>query len=153
MCFLRKCKITFSNSLPVVGRRIIGRKFRDNLRSLPIFGRVIIFASFQDFGKWASRWQWLNTCVKWTKGRLGRCLRHSFGMPSIPQAFLSFKEFINFFKSHVLSFGWDCRLRRRAEHLLTPLPAVHGFRHTNHVVWTEFLSIQQLRWLSLTDKI
>jgi hypothetical protein len=60
------------------------------------------FASFQDFGKWDSRRQWLNKWVKCTSGRLGMCLRHSFGMPSIPQAFLNFKEFINFCKSHGL---------------------------------------------------
>jgi hypothetical protein len=62
------------------------------------------FASFQGFGKWDSRRQWLNKCAKCTKGLVGRCLRHSFGMLSIPQAFLNFKEFINFYKSHGLIF-------------------------------------------------
>jgi hypothetical protein len=34
--------------------------------------------------------------LKWTSGLLGRCLRHSFGMPSIPQACSNCKEFSNF---------------------------------------------------------
>jgi hypothetical protein len=44
---------------------------------------------------------------KWTIGLLGRCLRHSFGIPSIPQAFFNFKEFSNFSKSEglILSEG------------------------------------------------
>jgi hypothetical protein len=44
--------------------------------------------------------QLLIKCIKWTNGLLGRCLRHSFGMPSNPQAFLNFKVFINFYRSH-----------------------------------------------------
>jgi hypothetical protein len=60
------------------------------------------FTSFQDFGKWDSRRQWLNKCVKCTNGLLGRCLRHLFGMPSIPQAFPNFKKLIIFCKSHGL---------------------------------------------------
>jgi hypothetical protein len=32
-------------------------------------------------------------------------LRHSSGMPSTPQAFFNVKEFVNFFKSHGLTFG------------------------------------------------
>jgi hypothetical protein len=37
-------------------------------------------------------------------------MRHSFGMPSIPQAFLSFKEFINFCTSRglILWGGGSC---------------------------------------------
>jgi hypothetical protein len=86
--------------LPVVGRRLIGRKFWGNFESLSGFGKVIIFASFQGFGKCDKRRQWLNKWVKCTNGRLGRCLKHSFGMPSIPQAFLNFKDFITFCTSH-----------------------------------------------------
>jgi hypothetical protein len=52
------------------------------------------FASFQDFRKWDNRRQWLSKCVKCTNGLLRRCLRHSFRMPSIPEAFLNFKELI-----------------------------------------------------------
>jgi hypothetical protein len=88
-------RITFSNNLPVVDRRPIGSKFWRNLGSLSGFGNVMTFASFQGFGKWDSRRQWLNKCVKFTNDLLGRCLRHSFGKPSIPQAFLNFKELIN----------------------------------------------------------
>jgi hypothetical protein len=36
--------------LPVVDRRLIGRKFWGNLGSLPGFGKVITFASFRGFG-------------------------------------------------------------------------------------------------------
>jgi hypothetical protein len=35
-----------------------------------------------------------------TRDLLGKCLRHSFGMPSIPQAFPSFKDRISFEMSH-----------------------------------------------------
>jgi hypothetical protein len=49
ICFWRVFRITFSNSLPVVDRRLIGRKFCGNFGSLPGFGNVMTFASFQDF--------------------------------------------------------------------------------------------------------
>jgi hypothetical protein len=51
------------------------------------------FASFQDDGKCDSWKQWLNRCVRWTSGLIGRSVRHSFGIPSIPQALLSLREF------------------------------------------------------------
>jgi hypothetical protein len=107
MCFWTILWMTFSNNLPVVDRRLIGRKSWGNLGSLPYFGNVMTFASFQRFGKWDSRRQWLNKCVKCTNGRFGRCLRHSFRMPPIPQDFLNFKELISFCKSHglILSGG------------------------------------------------
>jgi hypothetical protein len=107
ICFWRAFRITFSNSFPVVSRRLIGRKFRGNFESLPIFGNVMNFASFQDFWKWDSWCLWLIKFVNCTNGRLGRCLRHSFGMPSIPQDFLNFKDLISFCKSHglILSRG------------------------------------------------
>jgi hypothetical protein len=47
--------------------------------------------------------------VQWSSWR---CFRHSFGMPSIPQAFLSFSDCIHFTKSHGL--GFRC-LQLRAE--------------------------------------
>jgi hypothetical protein len=53
--------------------------------------------------------------VNCTISLLGRCLRLSFRMPSIPQAFLSFKEYINFCKSRGLFFQWDCCLQLRRE--------------------------------------
>jgi hypothetical protein len=51
--------------------------------SLPGFGKVITLASFQDDGKYESRKQWLNKCVRCTRGLLRRCRSHSFGMSSI----------------------------------------------------------------------
>jgi hypothetical protein len=122
--------ITFSNNFPVAERRLIGRKFWDNFLSLPGFGNGMTFASFQDFGKWDSQRQWLNKCVKCANGRLGRCLRLSFGMSSIPQDFLNFKDLITFCKTHdsILSGGLLSTASSRA---WTP-PTVQGFRHTSH---------------------
>jgi hypothetical protein len=57
ICFWRVFRITFSNSLPLMDRRLIGRKFLGNFGSLPGFGNVVTFASFQDFGKWDRRRQ------------------------------------------------------------------------------------------------
>jgi hypothetical protein len=72
---------TFSNSLPVVDKRLFGCQFWGNLESFPGFSKVIIFASFQGIGKWDSQRQWLIKWVKCTKGLLGSCLRYLFGMP------------------------------------------------------------------------
>jgi hypothetical protein len=105
MCFSNISRMTSSNSLLIVDRRLIGRKFWGNFGLLPGFGDVMTFDSFQNFGKWDSRRHWLNKWVKCTNGRLGMCLRHSFRMPSIPQAFLNFKDCINFCKSRGL-FLW-----------------------------------------------
>jgi hypothetical protein len=58
------------------------------------FCKAIIFASFQDDGKCYSHKQWLKRLVTWTNGFRGSCLRHSLGMPSIPQAFLNLRVFI-----------------------------------------------------------
>jgi len=90
--------MTFSNSWPILDKRLIGLKLCGNFGSLPGFGKVIIFASFQEPGKCDSFRQWLNTFVEWTRGLSGMCLSHSFGMPSITEAFFSFREFINFFQ-------------------------------------------------------
>jgi hypothetical protein len=49
--------MTFSNNLPVMDKRIMGRQFLGNFGSLPGFGDVMTFASFQGFGKWDSRRQ------------------------------------------------------------------------------------------------
>jgi hypothetical protein len=96
VCFWIFLKISFSDSLPVMDKRLIGRKFGGNLESLPDFGRVMIFASLQSAGKWPSRRQWLNICVECTRGLVGRCRRHSFGMPSKPRVFPNFKDCISF---------------------------------------------------------
>jgi hypothetical protein len=93
MCLWTIFRITFSNSLPVVNKRPIGRKFWGNFGSLPDFGNVITFSSSQGFGKLDSRRQWINICVRYASGLLGRCLRHSFGISSSPQAFLNSNEF------------------------------------------------------------
>jgi hypothetical protein len=44
-------ELIFHKSLPVVDRRLIGRKFCGNFGFLPGLGRAIILASFQDAGK------------------------------------------------------------------------------------------------------
>jgi hypothetical protein len=105
MCFCMIFKITFSRSLPVVGKSLMGRKFLGNLGSLPSFGKAITFASFQGVGKCWSRMQLSNKWVRCTSGLLGRSLRHSFGIPSIPQAFLIFNEFIIFWTSQGLTLS------------------------------------------------
>jgi hypothetical protein len=63
MCLWTIFRITFYNSLPEIDKRLIGRKFLRNFRSLPGFGNVINFASFQGFVKWDSRRQSLNECT------------------------------------------------------------------------------------------
>jgi hypothetical protein len=92
LCLWTVFRINFSNSLPAVNKRLIGRKFRGNFGSLPGFDNVMTPASFQDFGKWDNRRQCLNKCVRYTRGLLWRCLRHSFGIPQSPEAFLSFND-------------------------------------------------------------
>jgi hypothetical protein len=91
-CFWIVLKTSFSNSL-VVDKRLIGCKFWRNLGPLPGFGRVMISASFQGARKSPSSRQWLNKCIKCTRGIPGRCRRHSFGMP---------------FKLHVVPNFKDC---------------------------------------------
>jgi hypothetical protein len=68
MCFWIILRMTFSNNLHIVDRRLVGRKFLRNFGSLPGFGNVMTFAPLQDFGKWDSRKQWLNKCVKCANG-------------------------------------------------------------------------------------
>jgi hypothetical protein len=71
MCLWTVFRITFSNSLPVVGKRVVGRKFWRNFGSLTGFSNVIAFASFLGTGRWASGR---------TSGLLGRRLGLSFGI-------------------------------------------------------------------------
>jgi hypothetical protein len=59
MCLWTIFRITFSNSLPVVGKGLISLKFLENVEPLPCFSKVIIFSSFQGFGKWEIRRQLL----------------------------------------------------------------------------------------------
>jgi hypothetical protein len=94
--------ITFLNNLSVGRNRLIGRRFGINVGSLQGFGKVTTFVFFQDVRKCESRMQRLIKCIRCTNGLLGRCLKHLFAMPSIPQALLNFKEYINFCISHDL---------------------------------------------------
>jgi hypothetical protein len=64
LCLSTNFNITFSNSLPVVGKRLIGHKLSGNFGFLWDFGNVLTFASFRGSGKWDSRRLWLNKCVK-----------------------------------------------------------------------------------------
>jgi hypothetical protein len=50
MCLWTIFRITFTNNLPFVGKRLIGRKFLGNVGALPGFRKVIIFAFFQGVG-------------------------------------------------------------------------------------------------------
>jgi hypothetical protein len=127
MCLWKNFRITFSKRLPVDYNMLIGRRSWGNLGSLLGFGKAIIFFSFQDLGKWESLMQWLNIFVRCTSGLLGSCLGHSFGMPSIPQAFRSFRDSINFCKSHglILSGG-------------SLSTASRSWTHSGHVMWTAF---------------
>jgi hypothetical protein len=91
--------------LPVVDKRLIGRKFWANFGSLPGFDNIINFASSQGFGKWDGRKQWLNKCVRCTSCIFRRCLRHSFWMPSSSQVFHNFSIFTKFRMSHRITFS------------------------------------------------
>jgi hypothetical protein len=104
-CFCTICRIIFSKWLPVEDKRLIGHKCWRTLESLLGFGKATTLASFEDAGKCESRMQWLIKWVNWTSGLLGKCLRHSFGIPSILQAFLNFNEFNIFCKSYGLTFS------------------------------------------------
>jgi hypothetical protein len=108
-------RMTFSKSLSDVDKRLIDLKFCGNFGSIPGFGNVIILLPSKGFGKWDSRRQWLNKCVRCTNGLLGRCLRHSFGIPWSPQTFLNFNEFAKLCMSH----GLD--VKSRSSILLYPL--------------------------------
>jgi hypothetical protein len=94
-CHWTECRITFLNNLPAVDRRLIRHRFWGNLGFLPGLGKVNTFGAFQGCGKWESQKRWLNKCLTWTSSLLGRCLRHSFGMLSKPQALLGFSVFIS----------------------------------------------------------
>jgi len=104
MCLRVILRMTFSNTLPVEGRRLIGLKFWRSFGFLPGFGKVIIFSYFQDKGKCEILKHCLNRRVRWTIG-FHRCLRHSFGLPSIPLDFFNLKEFISFWTWQGLPFS------------------------------------------------
>jgi hypothetical protein len=59
---------------------------------------------------------------------------HSFGIPSIPQDFFNFKEFINFCKSRVLIFQVAVSISFEQSLDSKPPHAVHGFHHTVYAV-------------------
>jgi hypothetical protein len=141
-------RITLSNSSSVVDKSPIGRTFWGNFGSLLGFGNVIIFASFQDFGKWGSWKQWLNKCVRYASGLLGRCLSHSFGIPWSPPSFLNMNKLSIYVHHKVLLFPSGCRLQIRAELGFYSPPVAHDFRHRSHEMWTGFLNNPQWRWLS-----
>jgi hypothetical protein len=115
MCLWTIFRITFSTSLPVVGRRLIGCQFGGNLGSLPGFGNLITFAPFQGFVKWDSERQWLNKCVRCTSGVPGRWLGHSLGIPSSPQVFLNFNELLIYVCHKVLLSPAGYHLHVRAQ--------------------------------------
>jgi hypothetical protein len=65
MCFWKIYRIIFSKSLPVEGKRLIGRKFCGILGSLPGFTKATTLASFQYAGQCESQMQWLIKWIKW----------------------------------------------------------------------------------------
>jgi hypothetical protein len=86
--------------------------------------------------------------VRCTSVFLETCLRHSFGIPSSPQAFLSFNKFIIFPVPRGLTF-WKGVSPTDGNSVWTLSPHVfHGFRHAGHEMWTGFLNNPQSRWLS-----
>jgi hypothetical protein len=120
-------RIIFSKSLAVVAKRLIGRTFWRNFGSLPRFGKVMIFASFQGFGKCNNWRQWLNKCVKYISGILRRCLRRSFGIPSVQQTYLSFSYCINFCISQGLTFSKGVSFAASSSAWTPPPLAFYGF--------------------------
>jgi hypothetical protein len=130
MCLWTIFSMTFSKSFPVVDKRLIRYKFLGNFGCLQRFGKVIIFVSFQDFGKCDNRRQWLNKCVKCRSGLLRRCLRHSFGIPSISQAFLSSSDFINFCISQDIIFS--NRVSSTASSCAYTLASTRRLKFTSH---------------------
>jgi len=134
MCLWIILRMTFSNSSPVVSRRLIGLRFWGN------------FDPCQDDGKRDNRKQWLNRWVRRNIGFRGRCLRQSFGMESIPQA--SFVLSLLFFVHHkALLSPEDCCPLSQTRPGCEPLPAVRGFPHTDRVVRIGLPDSQQSLWL------
>jgi hypothetical protein len=151
MCLWTIFRITFSNSLPIEDKRLIGCKFWGNFWFLPGSGNGIACTSFKDSGKWDSRRQRINKCVRCTSGLLGRCLRHSFGVPSSPQDFLNSNEFANWSVSQCLTLHKGFSSLRELG--LESPPAAHRFRHTGQEMWTGFLNNPQSRWFSCSGDI
>jgi hypothetical protein len=89
--------------LSVVDKRLMGRKFRGNFGSLPGFGNANL-CFFPMLRKMGQSKAVINERVTCTSGPLGRCLRHSFGIPSSPLAFLIFNEFANLCMSQGRTF-------------------------------------------------
>jgi hypothetical protein len=91
----------------------------------------MFLASFQGVGKWLSWKQWLNKRVKCTRGILGRCRRHSFGMPCRPQAFRDIKYCISFKLHH--------KYRQR-------------FEYMNVILWLTWHYVRKLHFTYLHAK-
>jgi hypothetical protein len=149
MCVRTILRTTFSNSLMVVGRILIGLKFWGNFGFLPDCGKIIAFAFLEEDGKHESHKQWLIRCVRWTSVFRGRCPRHSFVMPSIPPAFLSLRELLVYVRDKVLLSQEDCcpQPRTRPEH--GPPLVIYDFSHASHMVGIGFPDSLQPRWLFL----
>jgi hypothetical protein len=123
-----------SNSLPAVGKRLIGRKFLGKFWSLPGFGNFTTFSFSQNFGKRDSGRRSLNKCLWPTSCLLG--MRHSFGTPLTIQSFLNFNEFTNLCMSQGLTF--PKRMSSTAASRAWNPPVAHGFRYTGREKWTVF---------------
>jgi hypothetical protein len=96
--------------------------------------------------------QWLIKWVKWTSDLLWRCLWYSFGISSIPHVFFNFKEFINFCKSHGLTFsgGSFTTARSRA---WTVASICRSWFSAHSLCGVNCFYKQQLRWLYLPAEI
>jgi hypothetical protein len=147
MCLWTIFRITFSNSLPVVDKRLIGLKFWANLGSyhLSVTLQILLPSKALENG---SRKKWLIRRVRCANGLLGKYLRHSGDILSGPQAFLSFDEFANLHMLKCLTFlkRESCTDASRFWTLVTTF--IHGVHHTGHEMWSGFLNNPQLRWFS-----
>jgi hypothetical protein len=72
-----------------------------------------------------------------SNGRLGRCLRHSFVMPSIPHDLLNFRELISFCNSHglILSGGLLSTASSRVWTLVSTRPSWFSLHRSWCVNW------------------
>jgi hypothetical protein len=113
------------NNWLIMDRRLTGHRFWGNLGSLPSY------TSFQGCGKWDSWKQWLNKCMIWTNGLLGRCLRHSFGMQQNHRTCLVLVSISVFRYCLTLLWGNWCL---QSEAVLA-LASTHGAWVLSHTSW------------------
>jgi hypothetical protein len=97
VCLWTIFRITFSNSLLIVDKRLMGCKFWGILGpyQVPV---TITFASFQGFRNWDSRRQWLKICFKiyqWSSWKM-------------PEAFVWSTISVTIFRRRVMSGTWWC---------------------------------------------